>query len=69
MKIYTYSDLTFDKKSLTGKGIITKKLYERFKDYKPVFLSIGEFRNIQTEINKINYITSKGKISLKIKIK
>lgn len=58
------SDLCFDKQNLTGRGIITKKIYESFKGYKPVFLNMTEFWNISTEINKINYLASKGNYNL-----
>jgi len=54
------SDVCFDKQNLTGRGIIAKKLYEGFEGYKPVLLNMTEFRNISTEINKINYLSSKG---------
>lgn len=52
--------MNFDKASLTGKGKLTKRIYQSFSDYKPVFINLEELQKIPNHINKISHLSEKG---------
>jgi len=60
VKIFLPNDVNFDKFSLTGKGLLTKKVYQSFEGYKTTFINMAEFNSIPENMNKINYLTATG---------
>jgi hypothetical protein len=60
VKIFLPNDVNFDKFSLTGKGLLTKKVYQNFEGYKTTFINMAEFNSIPENMNKINYLTATG---------
>jgi len=60
VKIFLPNDVNFDKFSLTGKGLLTKKIYQSFEGYKTTFINMAEFNSIPENMNKINYLTATG---------
>jgi len=60
IKILNQSDINFDRFSLNGRAIITKRIYESFPGYKAVFVNNNEFYNLNDHMNRVNYLISNG---------
>lgn len=61
-------DVNFDKLSLTGPAILTKRVYSSLEGYKAVFVNIPEFYSIPEHMSKVNYLISVGKTTFEFLI-
>lgn len=60
VKIFLSSDVNFDKLSLSGRSLLTKKIYQSFDGYKSTFINMSEFNSIPEPMNKVNHLVSIG---------
>jgi hypothetical protein len=60
VKIFGFSDVNFDRISLTGRAAQEKRIYESFQGYNTIFINFVEFRSIPENMNKINHLIASG---------
>jgi len=60
IKIFLQPEINFDRISLTGKGLQTKRIYQSFEGYTTTFINMAEFKSIPENMNKINHLIALG---------
>lgn len=60
VKIHSGFEINFDKITLSGRGILKKRIYQSFDGYTPIFINFGEFMSSPEHMQKINYLIAAG---------